>query len=76
MGGYQKQKLIDSLIDSNKGMEKRLAEMEKEQRALKLQILRNEQTIQKRDKAIVGLEDDKEALMRLVAEQERQLNDF
>ena len=76
MGGYQKQKLIDSLIDSNKGMEKRLAEMEMEQRALKLQILRNEQTIQKRDKAIVGLEDDKEALMRLVAEQERQLNDF
>ena len=57
-------------------MEKRLAEMEKEQRALKLQILRNEQTIQKRDKAIVGLEEDKEALMRLGAEQERQLNDF
>ena len=76
VGGFQKQKLIDSMLQANKSLAQQVADLEAERKVLKQTVLQREKTISKGLHANEVLQQQKHKLEDLLEKQSKSLVDW
>ena len=76
VGGHQKQKLIDSMLEANKSLAKEIARLEGVEKTLKTTLMKRERTIKEKDQEIESLQDENATLVTKVEKQRRQLDNW
>mmetsp|Transcript_52516 Transcript_52516/g.105248 ORF Transcript_52516/g.105248 Transcript_52516/m.105248 type:complete len:107 (-) Transcript_52516:130-450(-) len=76
VGGFQKQKLIDSMLQANKSLARQVADLENERKVLKQTVLQREKTIAKGIQANELLQHQNRNLEGQLEKQKTQLVDW